>query len=74
MCARIVPCPERRTPRAWLIDQRVDRARVLLETTDLDVDRIATEVGLGTGASLRAHLRERLGVSPTSYRRTFRGA
>ena len=63
-----------RTPRAWLIDQRVDRARVLLETTDLDVDRIAAEVGLGTGASLRAHLRERLGVSPTSYRRTFRGA
>ena len=63
-----------RTPRAWLIDQRVDRARELLETTDLDVDRIATEVGLGTGASLRAHLRERLGVSPTAYRRTFRGA
>jgi transcriptional regulator GlxA family with amidase domain len=63
-----------RTPRAWLIDQRVDRARVLLETTDLDVDRIATEVGLGTSASLRAHLRERLGVSPSSYRRTFRGA
>lgn len=63
-----------RTPRAWLIDQRVDRARELLETSDLDVDRIATEVGLGTGASLRAHLRERLGVSPSAYRRTFRGA
>lgn len=63
-----------RTPRAWLIDQRVDRARELLESTDLDVDAIATEVGLGTGASLRSHLRDRVGVSPTAYRRTFRGA
>ncbi len=32
------------------------RARHLLESSDLSVDRIAGEVGFATGASLRQHL------------------
>jgi len=59
------------TPGSWLLQQRLDRARHLLETTDLTVDDIAGRTGLGTGASLRQHLRAGLGVSPTDYRRTF---
>ena len=62
------------TPGAWVIEQRVHHARHLLETTDLPVDDVATRSGLGTGASLRAHLRTTVGVSPAQYRRTFRGA
>ncbi len=61
------------SPGAWLIQQRVRQALHLLETTDLTVDRVAAEAGLGTGASLRQHLRSVLGVSPLAYRRTFRG-
>lgn len=61
------------SPGAWLIQQRVRQALHLLETTDLTVDRVAAEAGLGTGASLRQHLRAALGVSPLAYRRTFRG-
>jgi transcriptional regulator GlxA family with amidase domain len=57
----------------WLTLQRVERARQLLEETDLPVDRIATETGFGTASSLRRHLRLRLGVSPSAYRGTFRG-
>ncbi|WP_433566294.1 GlxA family transcriptional regulator [Nocardia sp. CA-151230] len=60
------------SPGRWLIQQRVFRARELLETTELSVDRIAGEVGFATGASLRQHLHEAIGVSPLAYRRTFR--
>ena len=34
---------------------------------------VATRSGLGTSASLRQHLRAVAGVSPSAYRRTFRG-
>ncbi|HEU5469511.1 MAG TPA: helix-turn-helix domain-containing protein [Actinophytocola sp.] len=60
------------SPGTWLIQQRVRHARHLLETTDLPVDRVATDAGLGTAASLRAHLRASIGVSPLAYRKTFR--
>jgi transcriptional regulator GlxA family with amidase domain len=62
------------SPGAWLIAQRVEHARHLLEATDLPVDEVARRAGLGSGASLRQHLRSALGVSPLAYRRTFRRA
>ncbi|MCT2592651.1 helix-turn-helix domain-containing protein [Streptomyces sp. N2-109] len=61
------------TPGRWLSQQRVQRARQLLEETDLPVDRVAAQAGFGTGTSLRQHLQTALGVSPSAYRRTFRG-
>ncbi|MEV0222834.1 helix-turn-helix domain-containing protein [Streptomyces sp. NPDC050704] len=60
------------SPGRWLIQQRVVRARQLLESSDLPVDQIAGEVGFATGASLRQHLHAAIGVSPGAYRRTFR--
>lgn len=60
------------SPGRWLIQQRVFRARELLETTELSVDHIAGAVGFATGTSLRQHLHEAIGVSPSAYRRTFR--
>ncbi|MFG2222292.1 GlxA family transcriptional regulator [Streptomyces sp. NPDC048644] len=59
------------SPGRWLTQQRVDRARHLLECSDLSVDRIAGEVGFATAASLRQHLQAAVGVSPLAYRRTF---
>jgi transcriptional regulator GlxA family with amidase domain len=58
----------------WLTQQRVERARQLLEETELPIDRIATECGFGTAASLRQHLQSALGVSPSAYRSTFRSS
>ncbi|MGW3690263.1 GlxA family transcriptional regulator [Streptomyces sp. NPDC005125] len=58
-------------PRQWLIKQRLDRARHLLESSDMTVDQIAADVGFATAASLRQHLSAELGVSPLAYRRTF---
>jgi transcriptional regulator GlxA family with amidase domain len=60
------------SPTQWLLQQRIDRARHLLETTDLGIDQIARQAGLGTAASLRQHLQTTIGVAPSAYRRTFR--
>ncbi|MEO3750383.1 helix-turn-helix domain-containing protein [Streptomyces sp. B6B3] len=60
------------SPQRWLTQQRVDRARQLLEDSDLPVDRVAEAAGFGTAASMRQHLSAALGVSPSTYRRTFR--
>lgn len=61
------------SPLQWLNHQRLDRARHLLETTDLPVDRVAQQAGFGTGGSLRLHLQRVVGVSPSAYRATFHG-
>jgi transcriptional regulator GlxA family with amidase domain len=60
------------SPAAWLTSQRVEHARLLLETTDLSIDEVARRAGFGTAVSLRVHLRAAVGVSPLAYRRTFR--
>ncbi|MFI8518847.1 GlxA family transcriptional regulator [Streptomyces sp. NPDC085481] len=62
------------SPGQWLTRQRVERARHLLESTDLPVDQIAHDSGFGTAQSLRVHLQTAIGVTPTAYRRTFRAA
>ncbi|MEV4162377.1 GlxA family transcriptional regulator [Nonomuraea dietziae] len=59
------------SPGQWLIGQRVELARHLLESSDLPVDQVAERAGFGTAASLRQHLHAVLGVSPHAYRRTF---
>ncbi|GAA4259576.1 GlxA family transcriptional regulator [Dactylosporangium darangshiense] len=60
------------SPARWLLQQRVDHARALLESTDLPVEVVARRSGLGTAAGLRQHLQSAIGVAPSAYRRTFR--
>jgi transcriptional regulator GlxA family with amidase domain len=60
------------SPARWLTRQRVEHARLLLETTDLAVDEVARRAGFGTAVSLRQHLHAAVGVAPLTYRRTFR--
>jgi transcriptional regulator GlxA family with amidase domain len=59
------------SPAQWLLRQRVEEARRLLETTDLPIDRVAERAGFGTATSMRQHLHAAVGVSPTAYRKTF---
>jgi transcriptional regulator GlxA family with amidase domain len=59
------------SPAQWLLRQRVEEARRLLEATDLPVDRVAERAGFGTATSMRQHLHAAVGVSPTAYRKTF---
>lgn len=61
-------------PGSWLRDRRLDLARELLETTGASIDEIAQRSGLGSADNLRHHLRNELGMAPSAYRKTFRGA
>ncbi|MEU0373956.1 helix-turn-helix domain-containing protein [Streptomyces sp. NPDC006283] len=62
------------TPGQWLVGQRVEVAKQLLETSDLSIDLVADRAGFGSANSLRQHMRDVVGVSPAAYRRTFRAA
>jgi AraC family transcriptional regulator, transcriptional activator FtrA len=60
------------SPLQWLVRQRVQRAQELLESTDDSIERIADLAGFGTPANLRKHFARRAGVSPATYRQSFR--
>jgi transcriptional regulator GlxA family with amidase domain len=59
------------TVTKWLNGERVARAQQLLETTDISIEGITSEVGFGTTLSLRQQFAAQLGTSPSNYRRTF---
>ncbi|MGH9213872.1 MAG: helix-turn-helix domain-containing protein [Acidimicrobiales bacterium] len=59
------------TPNRWLLDQRVLRARMLLESTDLPMDAVSSRSGLGSSANLRHHFGLHLGITPSAYRTAF---
>ncbi|WP_413806345.1 helix-turn-helix domain-containing protein [Streptomyces sp. OE57] len=59
------------SPGQWLLTQRINAARVLLEQTALPVEAIATRVGLASAVNLRRRFRTHLGTTPGAYRRTF---
>lgn len=59
------------SPTQWIIQQRVDHTRKLLESTDLTADQVATASGFASPTLLREHLHAAVGLSPGSYRRSF---
>lgn len=59
------------SPGKWLLQQRLNAARSLLEETNLPVESIATRVGLSSAVNLRRRFRSTLGTTPGAYRRTF---
>ena len=58
-------------PAEWLVAQRLQYARDLLERSKLPVDTIAERSGFGTAITLRHHFRRRLATSPLAYRKRF---
>ncbi|WP_158228071.1 GlxA family transcriptional regulator [Pseudonocardia sp. MH-G8] len=56
----------------WIARRRVERARELLEDSDLSVTQVAHAAGFGSTQSLRRHFLTETGTSPRNYRDTFR--
>jgi AraC family transcriptional activator FtrA len=61
-----------RAPLNWINENRLNRARALLETTDLSIEQVAHRSGLGSTANLRKHFERRLKTTPSVYRSTFK--
>ena len=59
------------SPLQWLLVQRIERARELLESTALSAEQVARRSGFGGGDSLRRHLLRRTGMTPRAYRAAF---
>ncbi len=59
------------TPAAYVERLRVERARMLLESTPTPVAAVATQCGFGTVETLRRAFARRVGVSPGAYRERF---
>jgi len=55
----------------WIVAQRLNLARGLLESKQIPVELIADQSGFKNAASMRHHFRKSLGVSPRQYRDQF---
>lgn len=53
----------------WLIQERVSRSCLLLETTNLSIESISYEVG--NAETMRYHFRQVIKVTPLAYRKRF---
>jgi AraC family transcriptional activator FtrA len=60
------------SPGQWLLVQRINAARTMLEETDLPIDAIASRVGLASANNLRRRFHAALHTTPAAYRRAFR--
>lgn len=62
------------TPAGFVESLRVEHARTLLETTNLQVEEVARHCGFGTVETLRRAFGRRVHVSPSDYRDRFAAA
>ena len=69
--ARLFAKDVQMTPMAFLQGARIDRARHLLETTDLPLKTVAFHAGFGSVRHMRFLFSEKLGLNPTQYRQQF---
>lgn len=59
------------TPAAYVASLRVERARLLLETTELSLEEIARQCGFGTPETMRRAFARRVGIGPKDHRSRF---
>lgn len=57
------------TPHQYLIDQRIARAQQLLSATAASITEIAAAVGFSTPSHFATTFKQRVGMSPSTYRR-----
>jgi len=69
--ARLFAKDVQMTLMAFLQGARIDRARHLLETTELPLKTVAFHAGFGSVRHMRFLFSEKLGLTPTQYRQQF---
>lgn len=60
------------TPINYIQTIRLERAKILLETTNLGFDSITREVGYADSSSFRQLFSKRVGIPPAAYRKKFK--
>lgn len=59
------------TPKRWLTDQRLIRAKTLLATEQSNMEQIASKCGFENAMTMRYHFHKILNMSPRQYRDQF---
>ncbi|MBA5761053.1 helix-turn-helix domain-containing protein [Vibrio sp. 404] len=59
------------TPQEWLIKQRTELAKGLLESEEINIEQLAQKAGFNNAVSMRHHFKRIVGVSPKQYRTQF---
>ncbi|MCX3308762.1 helix-turn-helix domain-containing protein [Pantoea vagans] len=57
----------------WLTAERLQHSQQLLETTGISIESVAARAGFDSPVSFRQRFKSRFGVTPSEWRRTFRG-
>ncbi|BBT70947.1 helix-turn-helix domain-containing protein [Klebsiella sp. WP8-S18-ESBL-06] len=57
----------------WITAERLRRSQSLLESSQLSIEQVAERAGFQSSITFRQTFRERMGVSPGEWRKTFRG-
>ena len=57
------------TPYDYVLQLRIKRAKKLLQFSDLSICDVALECGFGSQSHLCKHFRNKLGITPTNYRK-----
>ena len=69
--ARLFSREVQMTPMEFLQNARIDRARSLLEVSDLPLKTVAYRSGFGSVRHMRFLFGEKLGLTPSQYREQF---
>ncbi|KPD01930.1 GlxA family transcriptional regulator [Moellerella wisconsensis] len=56
----------------WITAARLHRSQELLENMDIPLEQIAEQAGFPSASTFRLQFREKFGVSPREWRKTFR--
>ena len=62
-----------RAPHAWVAEQRLARARLLLRTTSLPLAQVSAECGYANAGHFSHRFRDAHGTTPNAYRRAMQG-
>lgn len=60
------------TPKIWLQHEKMHRAKVLLESDQMNITAIAEYCGFQTIEGFRDAFRQTIGITPAVYRRQFK--
>ena len=59
------------SPIDWLVRERIEIAKGLLESTNKPLAQVPALSGFGSDESFRRHFRRSTGISPNAYRKQF---
>lgn len=60
------------TPISYLVDQRIEQCKILLENSDFNMEEIAKDVGFNSQSYFNQIFKKKVGMTPSQYKRDYR--